>query len=134
MSIIPHARAARSVGKPIKKSLLFNLGLNLSFQCVPREEPTACLGSSSSQHESVSVSDHSAMLDDGFTCSHGDYPCRFIERAVKSQRVIPHRVFAPVGLLQKAQVGTFHTSDNNTMVPCVLLVSQITVTIGRSVD
>ncbi|XP_019733602.1 aminopeptidase O isoform X3 [Hippocampus comes] len=68
-----------------------------------REEPTACLGSSSSQHESVSVSDHSAMLDDGFPCSHGDYPCRFIERAVKSQRVIPHRVFAPVGLLQKAQ-------------------------------
>ncbi|XP_019733606.1 aminopeptidase O isoform X6 [Hippocampus comes] len=67
------------------------------------EEPTACLGSSSSQHESVSVSDHSAMLDDGFPCSHGDYPCRFIERAVKSQRVIPHRVFAPVGLLQKAQ-------------------------------
>uniref|UniRef100_A0A3Q2YBY8 Aminopeptidase O (putative) n=1 Tax=Hippocampus comes TaxID=109280 RepID=A0A3Q2YBY8_HIPCM len=51
----------------------------------------------------VSVSDHSAMLDDGFPCSHGDYPCRFIERAVKSQRVIPHRVFAPVGLLQKAQ-------------------------------
>ncbi|XP_077416547.1 aminopeptidase O isoform X2 [Vanacampus margaritifer] len=66
------------------------------------EDRTAC-SDSSSQHESVSVPDHSAMLDDGFPCSHGDYPCRFIERAVKSQRVIPHRVFAPVGLLQKAQ-------------------------------
>ncbi|XP_061623802.1 aminopeptidase O isoform X1 [Phyllopteryx taeniolatus] len=69
-----------------------------------REERTACSGSSS-QHESVSVPDHSAMLDDGFPCSHGDYPCRFVERTLKSQRVIPHRVFAPVSLLQKAQTG-----------------------------
>ncbi|XP_061527886.1 aminopeptidase O isoform X2 [Phycodurus eques] len=69
-----------------------------------REEPTACSGSSS-QHESVSVPDHSAMLDDGFPCSHGDYPCRFVERTLKFQRVIPHRVFAPVSLLQKAQTG-----------------------------
>ncbi|XP_049572638.1 aminopeptidase O isoform X3 [Syngnathus scovelli] len=67
-----------------------------------REERTA-RSASSSQHESVSVLDHSAMLDDGFPCSHGDYPCRLIERAFKSQRVIPHRVFAPTGLLHKAQ-------------------------------
>ncbi|XP_077600432.1 aminopeptidase O-like isoform X1 [Stigmatopora nigra] len=71
---------------------------------IGREEQTACL-SSSSQHECVSLPDCSAMLDDSFPCSHGDYPCRFVERAVKSQRVIPHRVFAPVGLLQKAQIG-----------------------------
>ncbi|XP_037115657.1 aminopeptidase O isoform X2 [Syngnathus acus] len=67
-----------------------------------REERTA-RSASSSQHESVSVLDHSAMLDDGFPCSHGDYPCRLIERAFKSQHVIPHRVFAPTGLLHKAQ-------------------------------
>ncbi|XP_061756529.1 aminopeptidase O isoform X1 [Nerophis ophidion] len=50
-------------------------------------------------------SNNSPMLDDSFPCSHGDYPCRFKERSVISQRVIPHRVFAPVSLLQKAQIG-----------------------------
>ncbi|XP_061674217.1 aminopeptidase O isoform X2 [Syngnathoides biaculeatus] len=72
--------------------------------CTDRKERPACSGSSS-QHECVSVPDRSAVLDGGFPCSHGDYPCRFVERAVKSERVIPHRVFAPVKLLQKAQTG-----------------------------
>ncbi|XP_057686774.1 aminopeptidase O isoform X2 [Corythoichthys intestinalis] len=71
---------------------------------IGREEQPACPGSSS-QHERVSVPDCAAILDDSFPCSHGDYPCRFAERAVKSQRVIQHRVFAPIGLLQKAQMG-----------------------------
>ena len=44
------------------------------------------------------------MVDDGISCSHGDYPCRFTERSARSQRVIPHRVFGPVCLLHKAQV------------------------------
>uniref|UniRef100_H3DJQ5 Peptidase M1 membrane alanine aminopeptidase domain-containing protein n=1 Tax=Tetraodon nigroviridis TaxID=99883 RepID=H3DJQ5_TETNG len=38
-------------------------------------------------------------------CSHGDYPCRFTQWSARSQRVIPHRVFAPVSLLEKAQVA-----------------------------
>ncbi|XP_054628808.1 aminopeptidase O isoform X1 [Dunckerocampus dactyliophorus] len=51
------------------------------------------------------ASDLSTMLDDGFPCSHSDYPCRFTEGLVISQRVIPHRVFAPVSLLREAQIG-----------------------------
>uniref|UniRef100_A0A672ZPD6 Aminopeptidase O (putative) n=1 Tax=Sphaeramia orbicularis TaxID=375764 RepID=A0A672ZPD6_9TELE len=43
------------------------------------------------------------MVDDGISCSHGDYPCRFTKQPARSQRVIPHRVFAPVCLHQKAQ-------------------------------
>ncbi|KAM6944299.1 aminopeptidase O [Lycodopsis pacificus] len=52
-----------------------------------------------------SVTDYSGMADDGISCCHGDYPCRYTEQSARSQRVIPHRVFGPVGLLQKAQVG-----------------------------
>uniref|UniRef100_A0A3B4Y4E6 Aminopeptidase O (putative) n=1 Tax=Seriola lalandi dorsalis TaxID=1841481 RepID=A0A3B4Y4E6_SERLL len=44
------------------------------------------------------------MVDDGVSCSHGDYPCRFTEQLARSQRVIPHRVFGPVSLLQRMGV------------------------------
>ncbi|XP_044051844.1 aminopeptidase O isoform X2 [Siniperca chuatsi] len=60
---------------------------------------------SSLEDEGLSVTDYSGMVDDGISCSHGDYPCRFTERSARSQRVIPHRVFGPVCLLQKAQMG-----------------------------
>ncbi|XP_067468706.1 aminopeptidase O [Thunnus thynnus] len=60
---------------------------------------------SSLEDERLSVTDYSDMVDDSISCSHGDYPCRFTERSAGSQRVIPHRVFAPVSLLQKAQIG-----------------------------
>uniref|UniRef100_A0A669CAL8 Aminopeptidase O (putative) n=1 Tax=Oreochromis niloticus TaxID=8128 RepID=A0A669CAL8_ORENI len=53
----------------------------------------------------LSVTDYSGMVDDGISCSHGDYPCRFTERSAWSQRVIPHRVFSPACILQKAQMG-----------------------------
>uniref|UniRef100_A0A3B4ZCA2 Aminopeptidase O (putative) n=1 Tax=Stegastes partitus TaxID=144197 RepID=A0A3B4ZCA2_9TELE len=53
----------------------------------------------------LSVTDYSGMVDDGISCSHADYPCRFTERSAWSQRVIPHRVFSPVCLLRKAQMG-----------------------------
>ncbi|TKS78544.1 Aminopeptidase O [Collichthys lucidus] len=59
---------------------------------------------SSLEDEGLSVTDYSGMEDDGISCSHGDYPCRFTERSARSQRVIPHRVFGPVCLLQKAQM------------------------------
>ncbi|KAM9360122.1 aminopeptidase O [Symphorus nematophorus] len=59
---------------------------------------------SSLEDEGLSVTDYSGMVDDGISCSHGDYPCRFTERSARSQRVIPHRVFGPVCLLQKAQM------------------------------
>ncbi|XP_051278831.1 aminopeptidase O isoform X2 [Dicentrarchus labrax] len=59
---------------------------------------------SSLEDEGFSVTDYSGMVDDGISCSHGDYPCRFTERSARSQRVIPHRVFGPVCLLQKAQM------------------------------
>ncbi|CAK6950587.1 aminopeptidase O [Scomber scombrus] len=60
---------------------------------------------SSLEDERLPVTDYSGMVDDGISCSHGDYPCRFTEQSAGSQRVIPHRVFAPVSLLQKAQIG-----------------------------
>nr|XP_033475842.1 aminopeptidase O isoform X1 [Epinephelus lanceolatus]XP_033475844.1 aminopeptidase O isoform X1 [Epinephelus lanceolatus] len=53
----------------------------------------------------LSVTEYSGMVDDGISCSHGDYPCRFTEQSARSQRVIPHRVFGPVCLLQEAQMG-----------------------------
>ncbi|KAM4616754.1 aminopeptidase O [Polymixia lowei] len=49
------------------------------------------------------VTDYSSMVDGSISCSHGDYPCRFTEQSAWSQRVVSHRVFAPVSLLQKAQ-------------------------------
>ncbi|KAM4579208.1 aminopeptidase O isoform 2-T2 [Fundulus diaphanus] len=55
--------------------------------------------------QELSLTDYSGMVDDGISCSHGDYPCRFAERSAWSQRVVPHRVFSPVCLLQKAQMG-----------------------------
>ena len=53
---------------------------------------------------------HSAAVDGGVCCSHSDYPCRFKERSAWNQRVVPHRVFAPACLLQKAGVivNRFH--------------------------
>uniref|UniRef100_A0A3P9JYE7 Aminopeptidase O (putative) n=1 Tax=Oryzias latipes TaxID=8090 RepID=A0A3P9JYE7_ORYLA len=60
---------------------------------------------SSLEDEELSVTDYSAMLNDGTSCSHSDYPCRFTELTAWSQRVIPHRVFSPVCLLQKAQMS-----------------------------
>ncbi|KAK9523335.1 hypothetical protein VZT92_019733 [Zoarces viviparus] len=66
---------------------------------------SASRGSSLEDEGLFSVTDYSGMADDGISCSHGDYPCRFTEQSARSQRVIPHRVFGPVGLLQKAQVG-----------------------------
>uniref|UniRef100_A0A3Q2CVC4 Aminopeptidase O (putative) n=1 Tax=Cyprinodon variegatus TaxID=28743 RepID=A0A3Q2CVC4_CYPVA len=53
----------------------------------------------------LSLTDYSGVVDDSISCSHGDYPCRFTERSAWSQRVVPHRVFSPVCLLQKAQMG-----------------------------
>ncbi|XP_045890292.1 aminopeptidase O isoform X2 [Micropterus dolomieu] len=63
---------------------------------------------SSLEDEGLSVTDYSGMVDDGISCSHGDYPCRFTERSAGSQRVIPHRVFGPVCLLPKAQTGVLN--------------------------
>uniref|UniRef100_A0A3Q1ESV7 Aminopeptidase O n=1 Tax=Acanthochromis polyacanthus TaxID=80966 RepID=A0A3Q1ESV7_9TELE len=60
---------------------------------------------SSLEDAGLSVTDYSGMVDDGISCSHADYPCRFTEWSAWSQRVIPHRVFSPVCLLQKAQMG-----------------------------
>ncbi|XP_033974581.1 aminopeptidase O [Trematomus bernacchii] len=60
---------------------------------------------SSLEDATLSVTDYSGIVDDSISCSHDDYPCRFTEESARSQRVIPHRVFGPVSLLQKAQVG-----------------------------
>ncbi|XP_047447587.1 aminopeptidase O isoform X2 [Mugil cephalus] len=67
-----------------------------------RSDSTFCY--SSLEGKGRSVTDYSGMVDDGISCSHGDYPCRFTERSAGSQRVIPHRVFSPVCLLQKVQM------------------------------
>ncbi|XP_055368052.1 aminopeptidase O isoform X2 [Betta splendens] len=68
-----------------------------------RPDPAFCY--CSLEDEGLSVTDYSGMVDDGIGCSHGDYPCRFAEQSARSQRVIPHRVFGPVCLLQKAQTA-----------------------------
>ncbi|XP_056275508.1 aminopeptidase O isoform X3 [Pseudoliparis swirei] len=60
---------------------------------------------SSLEDEGLSKTDYSGTVNDGIPCSHGDYPCRFTERSTRSQRVVPHRVFGPACLLQKAQMG-----------------------------
>ncbi|XP_034090739.1 LOW QUALITY PROTEIN: aminopeptidase O [Gymnodraco acuticeps] len=60
---------------------------------------------SSLEDATLSVADYSGIVNDSISCSHDDYPCRFTEESTRSQRVIPHRVFGPVSLLQKAQVG-----------------------------
>ncbi|XP_053277212.1 aminopeptidase O isoform X1 [Pleuronectes platessa] len=57
------------------------------------------------EDQALSVTDYSGMVNGGVSCSHDDYPCRFTERSAWSQRVIPHRVFGPVGLLQQAQMA-----------------------------
>ncbi|KAM4746657.1 aminopeptidase O isoform 2-T4 [Anableps anableps] len=77
-------------------------------QIVSRDEATSSdttFCRSSLGHEELSLADYSGMVDDGISCSHGDYPCRFTERSAWSQRVVPHRVFSPACLLQKAQMG-----------------------------
>ncbi|XP_061881718.1 aminopeptidase O isoform X2 [Entelurus aequoreus] len=91
----------------------FTLAVGHWQQVTPESLHVSSQGGSSSEVTSMlhtgsgdqAASNNSPMLDDGFPCSHGDYPCRFKELSVISQRVIPHRVFAPVSLLQKAQIG-----------------------------
>lgn len=67
-----------------------------------RSDSTFCR--SSLEDEAPAPTDFSGSVDDGISCSHGDYPCRFTEHWARSQREIPHRVFAPACLLQKAQM------------------------------
>ncbi|XP_039979287.1 aminopeptidase O-like, partial [Xiphias gladius] len=67
--------------------------------------PDSTFSYASFEDEGLSVTDYTGMVDDGVSCSHGDYPCRFTERSARSQRVIPHRVFGPISFLQKAQMG-----------------------------
>uniref|UniRef100_A0A8C6X056 Aminopeptidase O (putative) n=1 Tax=Neogobius melanostomus TaxID=47308 RepID=A0A8C6X056_9GOBI len=59
---------------------------------------------STREDEAPALTDYSDSLEYGISCSHGDYPCRFTEQRARSQREIPHRVFAPACLLQKAQI------------------------------
>lgn len=59
---------------------------------------------SSLEAERLSAADFSDMVYDGIYCSHGDYPCRFTMLCAWTQRVIPHRVFSPVCLQEKAQM------------------------------
>ncbi|XP_042344210.1 aminopeptidase O isoform X2 [Plectropomus leopardus] len=88
-----------SISEVVKGSTL-NTG---SRDQTTRSDPTFCC--SSLEDGGLSVTDYSGMVDDGISCSHGDYPCRFTEQSARSQRVIPHRVFGPVCLLQEAQIG-----------------------------
>ncbi|XP_077943488.1 aminopeptidase O isoform X6 [Gasterosteus aculeatus] len=69
------------------------------------DQTTRSFCQSSAGDEGLSLTDYSGTGDDAMSCSHGDYPCRFTERSARTQRVIPHRVFGPVCLLQKAQMA-----------------------------
>lgn len=105
-----------------QSTLTFESTFFFFFTFCSRGHPTAGSGSaflpSSVQDETLSVSDYSGIVDDAIPCSHGDYPCRFTERSVRSQRVIPHRVFAPVSLLQKAQVESFMICTDSGCMLC----------------
>ncbi|KAM7017960.1 aminopeptidase O [Tautogolabrus adspersus] len=59
---------------------------------------------SSHEDEGGSKADYSGMADDGISCSHGDFPCRFTEQSARSQPLLPHRVFGPRCLLHNAQM------------------------------
>ncbi|XP_029960200.1 aminopeptidase O isoform X2 [Salarias fasciatus] len=83
-------------------------GEAVKFTSLPtgRDRPTlpdSAFCYSSLEDEPLSAADHSGTACDGIYCSHGDYPCRFTMRSAWTQRVIPHRVFSPVCLLEKAQ-------------------------------
>ncbi|KAI4895859.1 hypothetical protein NFI96_021427 [Prochilodus magdalenae] len=52
----------------------------------------------SSHHKSSAKED-----DEPCSCSHVDYPCRFRHSTLRAQVIIPHRVFAPLCHLQKAE-------------------------------
>uniref|UniRef100_G3NVG2 Aminopeptidase O (putative) n=1 Tax=Gasterosteus aculeatus aculeatus TaxID=481459 RepID=G3NVG2_GASAC len=69
------------------------------------DQTTRSFCQSSAGDEGLSLTDYSGTGNDAMSCSHGDYPCRFTERSARTQRVIPHRVFGPVCLLQKAQMA-----------------------------
>eukprot|EP00063_Salmo_salar_P051690 XP_014026525.1 PREDICTED: aminopeptidase O isoform X3 [Salmo salar] len=66
--------------------------------------PQSTLVYSGLKDEKHSESDCSGLGDDNFTCCHADYPCPFTDPSAWSQEVVPHRMFAPPSLLQKAQV------------------------------
>ncbi|CAB1320055.1 unnamed protein product, partial [Coregonus sp. 'balchen'] len=66
--------------------------------------PQSTLVYSGLKDEKHSESDCSGLGDDNLTCCHVDYPCPFTDPSAWSQGVIPHRVFSPPSLLQKAQV------------------------------
>lgn len=105
-----HSGTVHSLSQKINEIIVINLGLNFSslffiLICNSGDQTTrSAFCYSSLEDEGLSVIDYSGMVDDGISCSHGDYPCRFTNRLARSQRVIPHRVFGPVCLLQKAQV------------------------------
>ncbi|XP_037337936.2 aminopeptidase O isoform X2 [Pungitius pungitius] len=42
---------------------------------------------SSLEDEGLALTDYSATVDDGMSCSHGDYPCRFTERSARAQQM-----------------------------------------------
>ncbi|XP_069034312.1 aminopeptidase O [Embiotoca jacksoni] len=102
-------------GAEYEAELVFGLGSSSSevvkgspFHTGSRDQTTrsdSALCYSSLEDEGLSVTNYSGMMDDDISCSHGDYPCRFTERVAWSQRVIPHRVFSPVCLLQEAQMA-----------------------------
>ncbi|XP_024273840.1 aminopeptidase O [Oncorhynchus tshawytscha] len=66
--------------------------------------PQSTLVYSGLKDEKHSESECSGLGDDNFTCCHADYPCPFTDPSAWSQEVVPHRMFAPPSLLQKAQV------------------------------
>ncbi|KAM6931154.1 aminopeptidase O isoform 2-T2 [Xenentodon cancila] len=95
----PVSRLGNSLSKVVKDSPL---------QTGSKDQTTSSSSAfchSSLEDEERSVTDYSSMVDDGTSCSHGDYACRFTEWSAWSQRVIPHRVFSPVCLLKKAQMS-----------------------------
>ncbi|XP_055776165.1 aminopeptidase O isoform X3 [Salvelinus fontinalis] len=83
-------------------SLDLNPFTNMDHPVITSQQST--LVYSGLKDEKHSESDCSGLGDDNFTCCHADYPCPFTDPSAWSQEVVPHRIFAPPALLQKAQV------------------------------
>ncbi|KAG9331475.1 hypothetical protein JZ751_018875 [Albula glossodonta] len=84
-----------------------NLNSGMNYSGLAKEEQTKHCGVDYSGLSTEEQNSNSGMecsgLADPESCCHSDYPCRFPDTVAQAQSVIPHRVFAPPTLLQRAE-------------------------------
>ncbi|KAK7934281.1 hypothetical protein WMY93_005177 [Mugilogobius chulae] len=83
------------------------------------------------EDEEPALTDYSGPLDDGISCSHGDYPCRFTEQRARAQREIPHRVLPPPHIIFLSQ-SVLGVSDGESPMVVSLCGSRLCHEIAHS--